>query len=182
MKGVVFTEFLEMVEEQHSAAFVEDIVDDAHLPSKGYYTAVGAYPHTEIISLVGCLAEKTGMPSPLLMKGFGEHLFGRFRALYPKTYEGSSSAFNFLAGVETHIHMEVRKLYPEAALPSFQVEQHTPRNFSMIYVSTRPFGDLCEGLILGCLKHFNESATVIREDLQQEPETRIRFRITKTGA
>lgn len=182
MKGVVFTEFLEMVEEKHSAALVEDVVGDAHLPSKGYYTAVGTYPHTEMISLVGCLSEKTGVPAPVLIKGFGEHLFERFEALYPKFFGDCNSCFDFLANVENHIHKEVRKLYPEATLPSFLIETHTPRHFSMIYVSERPFGDLCEGLIHGCLKRFNESAEVVREDLQLEPETRIRFRITKTGA
>ncbi len=45
MKGVVFTEFIEMVEDQFSADMVDDIIDDAQPPSGGAYTAVGTYDH-----------------------------------------------------------------------------------------------------------------------------------------
>ena len=41
MKGIVFTEFLEMVEDQ----------------SGGAYTSVGTYDHNEIFRLVNCLSE-----------------------------------------------------------------------------------------------------------------------------
>lgn len=40
MKGIVFTEFLEMVESHHSADMVDDIIDAARLVSGGIYTAV----------------------------------------------------------------------------------------------------------------------------------------------
>src|SRR5262245_35992633 len=53
MKGVVFTEFLEMV----GAKFGEDMVDDVilacELPSGGAYTSVGTYDHQELFALVG---------------------------------------------------------------------------------------------------------------------------------
>ena len=45
MKGIVFTEFLEMVEDKFSADMVDDIIDDCDLASGGAYTAVGTYPH-----------------------------------------------------------------------------------------------------------------------------------------
>lgn len=35
MKGVVFTEFLEMVEARFSADLVDDVIDAANLPSGG---------------------------------------------------------------------------------------------------------------------------------------------------
>ena len=171
-----------MIEAKHSAEIIEDLIDDADLPSRGVYTAVGTYPYTEMVSLVSSLSEKTGQPVKSLIKNFGEYLFSRFQALYPQFFSDCTSSFDFLVNVETYIHKEVRKLYPEANLPSFVIEEHSPQHFSMIYVSERPFGDLCEGLILGCLAHFGENAQVTREDLESAPMTRVRFKISKIEA
>ena len=52
MKGIVFTEFLEMVEDRFSLDMVDDLIDDCDLPSGGVYTAVGTYSHEEIVALV----------------------------------------------------------------------------------------------------------------------------------
>lgn len=43
MKGVVFTEFIEMVEGRFGLAMVDRIIEAAQLPSSGVYTAVGTY-------------------------------------------------------------------------------------------------------------------------------------------
>ena len=182
VKGIVFTEFLEMVEARYSPALVEDLIDAADVPSKCVYTAVGTYPPTEMFSLVTALSAKTGVPIPALLKLFGEYLFSSFELKYSKFFEESKTAFDFLAAVETYIHKEVIKLYPDAELPSFAVEVHGPAFFSMIYTSKRPLADLCEGLMIGCLKHFNETAEIVREDLQSGAQTRVRFKIRKFGA
>ena len=45
MKGMVFTELLDMVEDKFGIDMVDSIIEDADLPvSKGVYTAVGTYP------------------------------------------------------------------------------------------------------------------------------------------
>ena len=41
MKGMIFTEFLELVERTHSAELAETLVANADLPSGGIYTSVG---------------------------------------------------------------------------------------------------------------------------------------------
>jgi hypothetical protein len=179
VKGIVFTEFLEMVEAQYSPAFVEDLIDQSDLPSKGAYTAVGTYPHCEMIQLVDGLSKKTSIAVPSLMKAYGEHLFERFHLRYPQFFEEEMTSFDFLAKVENHIHLEVKKLYPDAKLPSFIIEKNCASHFSMIYRSERPFSDLCEGLIIGCIKHFGEDATLTREDLPSENLTQVRFEIVK---
>ncbi|MEL7340130.1 MAG: heme NO-binding domain-containing protein, partial [Bacteroidota bacterium] len=55
MKGIVFTEFLEMVEDTFGFETADNIVSQAELPSGGVYTAVGTYPALEMVSLVGKL-------------------------------------------------------------------------------------------------------------------------------
>jgi Haem-NO-binding len=52
MKGVVFTEFIEMVEDRFSPEMADRIIERAKLPSGGAYTTVGTYDHGEMIQLV----------------------------------------------------------------------------------------------------------------------------------
>ena len=87
MKGVVFTEFLEMVEDRFSPEMADRIIEGAELPSGGVYTAVGTYDHSEMIQLVSCLSEETGIASAELVRSFGMYLFGRFHTMFPKYFE-----------------------------------------------------------------------------------------------
>jgi hypothetical protein len=171
MKGMVFTEFLEMVESKFSADMVDDIIEDSQLPSGGAYTAVGTYDHGELVQMVGALAQRSGLPAPALVHAFGLHLFGRFYALYPGFFTGVPTALVFLEGIETVIHTEVRKLYPDAQLPQFDCVR-TESGLDMVYLSPRHFGDLAAGLIEGALLHFGDPVSVTRFDL---PDGAIRF-------
>ena len=158
MKGVVFTEFLDFVAKRYGDDTVDDIIDASHLPSAGAYTAVGTYDHAEMVTLCTALAERTGTPTADLVRGFGTHLSGTFARGYPAFF--ARSVFDFLESIEAHIHVEVRKLYPDAELPSFKVEQRTPTRLVMQYRSPRRMGDLAEGLILGTARQFGVEARV----------------------
>jgi len=179
MKGVVFTEFLEMVEAAFSADLVDDLLASTELASGGSYTAVGSYDHGEMIALVVRLSELSGLPVPDLVRRFGQHLFGRFHLLYPGFFTGVADAMDFLARIEDVIHVEVRKLYPDAELPRFEIERPDPLSMTMTYRSCRPFGDLAEGLILGCIDHYGEPIAVSRSDFPAESGHHVRFRLQR---
>ena len=55
MKGIVFREFLEMVEEAFGMDVADQIIEESDLPSGGAYTSVATYDHHEILTLVGKL-------------------------------------------------------------------------------------------------------------------------------
>lgn len=165
MLGIVFTEFTELVEKASSEDILEDVFDDCpDLSSGGAYTAVGKYDHTEILALVKALSERTGMPVSELVFTFGEHLFKRFTELYPAFFENVDGTFHFLSMTEHHIHVEVKKLYPQAELPKFDCVADAPDRLTMHYKSSRPFADLAAGLISGCIEHFGEDISVSRSD------------------
>jgi len=178
MKGVVFTEFLEMVESEFSNDLADELIETCDLPSGGVYTAVGTYDHTEIVTLVVRLSELTGKEAPELIHHFGVYLFGRFAVLYPKFMEGHDSAMDFLEGIESIIHAEVRKLYPDAQLPRFDVERVNKDKLIMIYSSERHLGDLAHGLIEQCIVHFEDSINVEREPVNDAPDSPVRFILT----
>ncbi|MEQ8734922.1 MAG: heme NO-binding domain-containing protein [Rhodospirillaceae bacterium] len=178
MKGIVFREFLDMVEGEYSADLVDDIIDESDLPSGGAYTAVGTYDHAEMGKLVIALSKRTGANVPDLLKAYGRHLFSRFFAGYPQFFDGIHESFGFLSTIEAFIHVEVKKLYPDAELPSFETLEVSPDYMRMIYRSPRCLGDFAEGLMEGCFEHYKDSVIIKRQD---EHDGRIvKFELQKT--
>ena len=178
MKGVVFTEFLEMVDQAFSPEITESIVMDSNLASGGAYTTVGTYDHGEIIALVGALSAKTQQAVPDLVKAFGQHLFNTFVKVHPDFFVGSSNAYDFLEKVDSYIHVEVRKLYPDADLPTLTCNRPDPSTLVIDYASERGLADLAHGLIEACVSHFGESVKLERTDLDP-PGTAATFRLTR---
>ena len=55
--------------------------------------------------------------------------------------------------IDGHIHVEVKKLYPDAELPSFETER-MGKDMKMTYRSERKFSDLAVGLISAASEHY----------------------------
>ena len=181
MKGVVFTEFFEFVEGSFSPLFLQEIINSANLKSEGVYTATGTYPFCEMGALITEAATKSQLDISHLLKAFGTHLFSYFSASSPQHFTSVDNCFDFLTFVESHIHVDVRKLYPDAELPTFKCIEHRKDKYVMIYSSSRGLGDLCEGLIEGCLNYFGETATIESRLLGSDPITEIEFTLIKTS-
>lgn len=166
MKGLIFTEFIAMAESQFGMNTVDAMFDRAAVPSGGGYAATGTYPHTELVSLVSALSGLAGVAVPELVRGYGRHLFSRLAASFPQYLSRSSSAFEFICSVDSYIHVEVRKIYPEAELPRF-VSRLSPdgRSLELEYHSPRRFDELAHGLLEGTLAHFGTGATIERRPL-----------------
>jgi hypothetical protein len=121
MKGIVFTEFIEMVEQQFSPFVANRLLDESELASGGAYTSVGTYDYRELITLVNKLSEISGLTTSVLIKTYGNYLFGRFLDIYPSFFNRITSAQEFIASVDDIVHLEVLKLYPDAELPHFHI-------------------------------------------------------------
>ena len=182
MKGVVFTEFMEMMDCRFGPELTERVLEAAHPPSGGIYTAVGTYDHTELLALVEQLSHEVGLPAATLVREFGHYLFGRFVKSYPRFFENVHSAFDFIEQVDNHVHVEVLKLYPGAELPSFRSERPDDRRMLFDYRSSRPLADLAEGLIAGCADHYGERMDIERLPLAADGGgTAVRFQLTRVA-
>src|SRR6185312_14644856 len=82
VKGIVFVEFIGMVETRFSVEVADRIISASHLATGG------AYDHQELIELVRRLSEETGIAAPELVKAFGEHLLTRFVLRFPAYFSG----------------------------------------------------------------------------------------------
>lgn len=179
MKGLVFREFLEMVEQEYGYEMVDAVIEESHIPSKGAYTSVGTYPHTEMFQLLEQLAIKTKLPESRLLKTFGEYVFGIFAKKYPVFFEHKTNSFQLLSEVENKIHVEVLKLYPEAELPNFECEIVNENEMVMLYKSGRKMSDFAEGLINGCFKYFKEEAKIEKTVIKRDG-SEVQFKIIKS--
>lgn len=178
MKGIVFTEFNEMVEDKFSPELLDEIITECELSSGGAYTSVGTYDHNELVQMVGKLSEKTDIPADALVYAFGEHLAVRFSELFPSFFAGTTSVFGFMKSLDSHIHVEVKKLYPDADLPNFSFDDSNPDGLIMEYRSARGFSDLAHGLMAGVIKHYNEPIHITVEPLSGTQH--VRFHLHRT--
>jgi hypothetical protein len=76
--------------------------------------------------------------------------------------------------------VHVKKLYPDAELPSFKILEKTDTSISMIYTSSRGLYKLAHGLMQKSFEHFNKSAEVSIE-LLKEDGTEVKFDIVQNG-
>ena len=162
MKGLIFTEFLEMVEEKFGYEVLDRLTSLPCLQNQGAYTSVGNYSHGEMLKMLDELHTAVDLPHKALIVAFAGWLFEVFLRIHPEFFERIDNSFDFLQGIETVIHSEVRRLYPDARLPDFECERRTDNELVMDYSSWRPFADLAEGLIEASSAHFNDRVEVVR--------------------
>lgn len=180
MKGIVFAEFLEMVESKFGLETVDTIIESANLPSQGIYTSVGTYDFNEMVSLITELGAVTDIELGELIYTFGHYLFASLGNAHPEVIQSYNSPLSLLYSIEDHIHVHVQKLYPDAELPTFKILEKTDTSLTMVYSSTRGLYRLAHGLIEKTFEHFNETAAV-SYDLLQEDGTEVQFHIVQNG-
>lgn len=178
MKGIVFTEFMEMVEQNWDMDIVDDLIDAVDPASGGSYTSVGTYEFDELVAYVVELNKKTNIEIKDLIYTFGTYLANSFVNKFPEFFSEASCTFDVLKKVDDHIHVEVRKLYPDAELPKFSYEELPGNQLKLIYESSRNLPDLAHGLIDGCAKHFKEELHVSRTNCSEGEVAKEEFLIS----
>ena len=174
MKGIVFTEFLDMVDSAFSPAVADRIIEMAAPPNAGAYTAVGNYEAAEMVNLIQALAEVSGTPVQDLIYAFGRYFLGRLATMHSDYFREAGSTFSLLESIEGHIHVDVRKLDPLAELPSFDCDRPDADRLVMDYSSPRGLAKLAEGLISACIEHYGEDID-LQVESQSEDGTKARF-------
>lgn len=178
MKGIVFTEFLDLVESKFGLETVQQIIDESELESKGIYTAVGTYKFTEMVSLLTNLSNLTKISKNDLLKVYGLHFFDALVNNYGVILKSYKCPIKLLSSIEEHIHVQVRKLYPDAELPEFETIEQTDEKLILIYRSSRSLYTFAHGLMEKSFKHYGLDCD-IKYELLKEDGTEVRFEILK---
>ena len=180
MKGMLFTELIDFIERHTDIATTEQIIDEARIDRLGAYTAVGNYPHEEMLEIVGSASSILKSRPQELMRQFGKELFPKLYESHPQFFEeGVKDAPLFLNRIQEHIHDEVVKLYPESSPPKVLVSEDEAR-LVVNYESHRPFALVALGLIEGCYEYFDQPVDVQFDGDLGVTSTNAQFSILKT--
>lgn len=177
MKGIVFTEFLDLVEEKFGLQTVQELIDKVPTETNGSYTAIGTYNHQEMFALVHKLSEISNIAIPDLLELYGEHFFGVLKENYPH-FLLEKDLFIFLNSIDNYIHPEVHKLYPDAELPAFEAKILDEKEMVLQYSSKRKMFDFAVGLLRGAAKHFNNEIKIDIIQVMNEGEI-VQFKLTR---
>jgi hypothetical protein len=178
LKGIVFTEFLELVETKFGLQMVDKIISQSNLESNGAYTSIGTYNFSEMLQLLQHLSSNTNISIDNLLLAYAEHFFAVLVKSYPELILSYSEPIKMLTSIESHIHVEVKKIYPDAELPTFEIIEKTNNSLIMIYKSSRAMYYFGLGLINETFKHFNSSATIQFEKIKEDG-TEVKYIIHK---
>ncbi|SOH94838.1 Haem-NO-binding [Monaibacterium marinum] len=171
MKGTIFVELIKMAEEAFGEDAVDDMLDRANLENGGAFTAVGNYPCSELVKIVEAASAQSGLSGDVLQRKFGHWMLAHFVVHYPEFFADKKNAFAMLEAIDGEIHVEVRKLYPDAELPKFETERVTADHLDMTYSSPRPLVDFCHGMIEACVDQFDEKADISRCPVHADPNS-----------
>ena len=153
MKGIVFVLFSQMVEEKMGLAALDRLLTTVSPGSGGAYTIADSYADKELSDLLGALSDQSGTPAGDLLRMFGAYCLPEFEHHYPAFFR-HDTAKAFLESIHGVIHVEVKKLYPDAQLPSIAYEDPASDRLVMIYRSGRRLCRFAEGLIEACGTRF----------------------------
>lgn len=167
MKGILFVEFIDFIESHANPEIAQQIINKAKVASGGAYSRVGLYDYQELIQLLVASADELDEPAEKLLSLFSDHLMNMFSREYPDFFTGATSAADILRNLDSHIHVQVKKLYPDAELPSFNYQQNDDE-IVMDYRSPRPLAAVAHALIGACIKHFRTNEHIVSSNVAED--------------
>ncbi|MBK8480313.1 MAG: heme NO-binding domain-containing protein [Proteobacteria bacterium] len=161
MKGMVFNELERMVVAAAGEDLWEEILETTPLETpEGVFLGPQSYPDSEFVAIVVATGKALKTPLEQLVPAFGRYLFPRLAERFPIFLRPEMTAKSFLVTVEATIHLEVRKLYPDAGLPRFDFVDPAADRLEITYASPRRLCALVAGMIDGVAEHFHEEVQV----------------------
>lgn len=160
MKGVIFTHLQEMVETQMGFSVWDDVIEACELGSEGIFVSTLLYPDEELFAIVGALSEKAAIPAEDLVEAFGFYLFPKLHESIPASVFAPGSMWEMLDGLDSIIHMEVRKLDKHAETPRITVKSSTDNEKVLEYRSDKKLCRLAIGMLKSAAEVFHEKLSI----------------------
>ena len=176
MKGVVFTELIEMIENECGLDVLDQVLGETKL--SGSYTTVGDYPEAELYAILASLGKITGLSTHEMLMGFSKCFFHMLSRQYQGFFEMHATSFDFLSALDSYIHPEALKLYPGASVPGFAPKKISDNKLELIYTSKRKMPILARGLIDQTCAFYKEELNVEEVMLESDGSV-VKFILTK---
>jgi hypothetical protein len=180
MKGIVFNLLADLVRREHGEDTWDRLIEAAGVD--GVYTSLGSYPDSDMTKLVQAAAARLGLPADAVLRWFGRAVLAELANQFPDFFVGHRTLQSFLLTLNDIIHPEVRKLYPGAAVPTFDFDTSSKPVLLMGYTSGRHLCAFGEGLIEGAATYFGEPVHIDQPQCVKRGDAKCVFRIAPTGA
>ena len=173
MRGVIFRTYLNFISDRFNHEVLDDILQKDDYPNKGGFSSAGNYKVKYLHSLISNTAYLFSNSKELVLSTFGEYAFkfllDRFKKLYKNTNTPlhTDNAYDFLEQLNVIHFDELKKIYPDAKFPKFDIQRKDTRHIVIEYSSHRNLPHLVYGLIQGCLKYFDENSSLSMEKTQR---------------
>ena len=137
MKGVIFTHLQEMIESEQGFQVWDAILERCDLASGGVFVTTERYPDEELFAIVTELSTVTDTAINDLLGLFGEYLFVNLHKSMPAEVFAPLTLWDLLKGLDSIIHMEVKKLDKKAQPPTLTVKRSSDHEMVLEYRSTK---------------------------------------------
>lgn len=154
MKGIIFNLLEQFITETAGEEIYQTILDRCSLQTREPFVGPGTYPDEDLTALVKSTVTVLGISPPEALRRFGKFAFPKLAEHFPDFVSPHRHPKEFLKTVDSIIHVEVRKLYENAKVPSFLYRDPAPDRLVIEYRSDRRLCHFMEGLIEGVADHF----------------------------
>lgn len=159
MKGIIFILLEDKITDDHGQDAWDEILEDAD--ADGAYTTLGNYPYQEFLALLDAAEPYTGETGRDAQRWFGRHALHHFTEEHAHLFDPHDSTVSFARTLNDVIHPEVRKLYPEAPVPTFDIDEDPGQGDLLLgYQSPRGLCSFAEGLLDGTADRYNETVHI----------------------
>jgi len=151
MKGIIFNLFESFITTTYSEDTYEEILEAADTGSVNPFEIVGpgSYPDEVFDAIIAKTAEITKKDVAEVLRALGRHSLPILTERYPQFFEDFKHPREFLKTASMIHQIEVRKLYQDAEVPKFFIDDQGGNNLTVTYKSRRHLCHLAEGLISG---------------------------------
>ena len=126
----------------------------------GAYTSLGSYPDDDLFRLVAQASTTLQIPAQDVIRWFGREALPLLATAYPEFFAPHTTTRTFIRTLNDIIHPEVRKVYPGADVPWFDMGESPSGELVMGYTSKRRLCAFAEGLIQGAAAHYGENVDI----------------------
>lgn len=175
MKGIIFDVAADVVRAGYGDDVWDDLLDEVGID--GAYTALGSYPDAELLAIIDAAASRIGSSPGDTMATVGRLGYPVLAGRLPALVAGIPDLRTCLASLNTIIHPEVLKLYPEASPPAFELTDDGD-DLLLRYISARGMCRMAEGLALGAADSFGERIEITHDSCRAagDPDCVLRLR------
>ena len=178
MKGVVYVELLELLDDLHSMEFTEQGIEEAGVVSGGAYNALGQFDDLEFVALTGAYQHLIGHEITEELYELCERVVRRCILDYPRLFPDHGTLPDTLERMESLIYLKGALYETDTTTHPDYIDQISPNQMVLNHHGDPHLTEFTAALIHGCAAHHHIHADVHCLPVNQSGTHTTRYLIT----